>query len=420
MRKTLLIICTFIVLTLSIQLVVFADMDGPGIEPYKATISNVNGAKYYDFQGVVAGEFKYGDVITVFYEIEDKEKKEVVAQISFSEDYLYNLYTVNLKDITPLENEAEKVTYSKTDKKEIKILNEDGVEISSGPAYAYEKKGIIIPKGEILTGYRSENRGGGIPWFYVTYKGTSGWVCELNGAIGYEKEYKDQKLLTPRKTNIYSDSNYTNVIKTIPANTMITDFLQIDPWSQGYYVNYQNVSGYISMGYCAVNFPWLNSEEDYLKYKVNYPEVKLYKEADTNSEVLIENIPEGTELKYYYAEDIRAVGWIYTSYENIDGWVFLVEDGFDYKEYLNDANKNTSIQEIEDLEDEEEYIENKISETQTENIVTNERVTEVSKQSGSTITSATQIVILCAMFGVTIAVTSIVTIALVNRKKKQD
>lgn len=100
-----------------------------------------------------------------------------------------------------------------------------------------------------------------------------------------------------------------------------------------------------------------------------------------------------------------------------------MEDGTDYKSYLQDANSLAIAQELEENEILEEEIIGETSENTTnyideETTSTNENVTEVFKESGSTIVSANQIVILCAMFGVTIAVTSLVTIALVNRKKK--
>ena len=424
MKKTLLITVVCILAIISLQLAVFADMGAPEIEPYKASISNVNGAKYYNSEGNEAGKLDYGTTITISYEIENWETKERTATFSFAEEQ-YEFYTISINDITPLEDEADKVKYSKEDKEELIILSEDGVEISEGPAYGYEKTGVVIPKGEELTGYRTEKMGSAVPWFFVTYEGTSGWVCELNGVIGYGKDYEDQKLLTPRATKIYKEADYRKAAAVIPANTIITDFLEIDDWSQGYYVTYEGVSGYLSNGYCAVNFPWLETEKKSFEYEVNYPEVKLYKEANTNGEVLIDNIPVGTKLEYFYGEDIRFTGWIYTSYNNVNGWVYYIEDGSVYKDYLQYANDAILAQESEEIEEDvieenEEVTENTVTERENEETVMNEVATEEQKENkgSSTMVSATQIVIICAMFGVTIAVTSFVTIALVNRKKK--
>ncbi len=415
MKKTLLIVMMFMLAIISIQNVIFADMDAPGIEPYEAHISNVNGAEYFDYTGNVVGKLNYGDVITVRYEFKDSNTNELTADFKLPDDTEYTMYTIKMKDIKPIEGKVENLEITEKNKNELIILKEGGIELSKGPAYVYEKTGVIIPKGTKIDGYRSKDENSGLPWYYITYNGTTGWICELDGAIGKEKEYKDLELLTPRTTNIYKNPNYTQSVTQIPANVLITDLLQIDPWSQGYYVTYEGKSGYLSMGDCASNFPWLDGDKTY-EYEVNYPEVKLYKEASTKSEVLIDHIPEGEILKYSYSDDVRAVGWLYTTYKNINGWVFYVEEGFDYRDYLYyQDSENNFEEELLDNENVIEEIENKVE----ENLDTNENVTEVSKENASTITSATQMVILCAMWGLTIFVTSIVTIALVNRKKKE-
>ena len=407
MRKTLLIIVMFVIAILSIPIIAFADMDAPGVEPYKAHISKVEGVEYFDYTGKAIGKLNYGDVITVYYEYENHETKELNADFKLPNDEEGGMYSIRIEDIKPVESKVENLKVSQSNKKELTILKEGGIELSKGPAYVYEKTGVVIPNGEKITGYRSGEMNSSIPWFYITYKGTTGWICELDGAIGTEKEYEDLKLMMPKESNIYKNSDYTKTIAKIPANTIVTEFLELDPWSQGYYVTYEGKSGYISMSECANNFPWIEGDDKTYEYKVNYPEVKLYKEATTKSEVLIENIPEGEVLRYEYSDDMRSVGWIYTSYNNISGWAFYVEDGLDYKEYLDYENEEILTEEP------EKEIENKIDEN------VEETETVELKENNSTMTKATQIVILCAMWGLTIFVTSIVTIALVNKKKKE-
>ena len=413
MRKTLLIIITFLLTIISIQFVSLADMDAPGIEPYEAYVSNVNGSEYFDYMGNVAGKLNYGDLITVYYEFENTEKNGLIAEFRFPENLESDMYSIDLKNIKPRESKVENFAITEKNKKELIILKEGGLELTKGPAFVYEKTGVVIPKGTKIDGYRGKDENSGLPWYYVTYKGTTGWICELDGAIGTDiMEYEDHKILTPRKIKIYKDSNYEKSVAEIPANTIITEFLNLDPWSQGYYVTYEGKSGYISMGDCATNFPWLDGNKSY-EYKVNYPEAKLYKEADTKSEVLIENIPEGEILKYFYSDDMRSTGWIYTTYNNLSGWVFFTEDGYNYRDFLDFPEENEFNYEL----DENEIVENNIQENE---VSTNEIITTgESNSKDSSFASATQIVILCAMWGLTIFVTSIVTIALVNKKKKE-
>lgn len=419
MKKVLLITVVCLLAIISLQLTVLADMGAPEIEPYKASVSNVNGANYYNGEEVV-GKLEYGTVIDVAYEYMEGEENELKASFASVENE-FQYYTINVSDIIVLE-ETGKIEYDKESKISMIIIAEDGVEISKGPAYAYEKTGVTIPKGTEITGYRTTNMGGASPWLYVTYEGTSGWVCELNGAIGYKtSEYETVKLLTPRKTSIYKDTSYKTVVEVIPANTILTDFLYLDDWSQAFYVTYEGVSGYLSNGNCAVNYPWLENDSKTFTYELNYP-AKLYKEGNAASEVLIENIPEGTELEYAFGEDIRFAGWIYTTYNNISGWVYYLEDGTDYENYLQDAvyPENTDVPVVDNEKEtskdtnDENVTENEVVENG--NIVKNEAVEE--NEPPTTSFSGTQIVILCIMFAIIIAVTSFVTIALVNRKKK--
>lgn len=420
MKKVLLITVVCLLAIISLQLTVLADMGAPEIEPYKASVSNVNGANYYNGEEVV-GKLEYGTVIDVAYEYMEGEENELKASFASVENE-FQYYTINVSDIIVLEEETGKIEYDKESKISMIIIAEDGVEISKGPAYAYEKTGVTIPKGTEITGYRTTNMGGASPWLYVTYEGTSGWVCELNGAIGYKtSEYETVKLLTPRKTSIYKDTSYKTVVEVIPANTILTDFLYLDDWSQAFYVTYEGVSGYLSNGNCAVNYPWLENDSKTFTYELNYP-AKLYKEGNAASEVLIENIPEGTELEYAFGEDIRFAGWIYTTYNNISGWVYYLEDGTDYENYLQDAvyPENTDVPVVDNEKEtskdtnDENVTENEVVENG--NIVKNEAVEE--NEPPTTSFSGTQIVILCIMFAIIIAVTSFVTIALVNRKKK--
>ena len=99
MRKTLLIIITFLLTIISIQFVSLADMDAPGIEPYEAYVSNVNGSEYFDYMGNVAGKLNYGDLITVYYEFENTEKNGLIAEFRFPENLESDMYSIDLKNI---------------------------------------------------------------------------------------------------------------------------------------------------------------------------------------------------------------------------------------------------------------------------------------------------------------------------------
>lgn len=404
MRKIILIAIFTVLMVLAVQVCVFADMDAPAIEPYKATIKNVNGAKCY--KNNIDGTFttntlEYGTSIKVLYEIENSEDNKIYAYINM-DDSSKDVYYVELSDIAPIEGEVDvKLDYENP--LNITILSENGVEIYTGPSFAYNKTGVIIPKGTEVSKCYYINSGN--PWRYVTYNGTSGWVCELYGTIGY-KDDMTCKVLTPRTTSVYKDLNSNTVVQKIPANVFITDTYRIDDWSQAIYVTYEGVSGYIKNSDCATNSPWAEKEgTENFTYKVNYP-AKMYKEGNTNSEVLVDNIPEETELEYNMSEDIRAAGWIYTTYNDTKGWVYLIDFADEYEQYLENASypENTDVISVENGE----------NTTNNENTENEEIVEAPVKVSGK------QIVIFCITGAVVIALTAFVTITLVNKKKEKN
>ena len=67
--------CIFVLslLIISLQIVVFADMDAPHINSYQAIISNIDGATYYSYDWATrkfseVGTLNYGDKIEISYE----------------------------------------------------------------------------------------------------------------------------------------------------------------------------------------------------------------------------------------------------------------------------------------------------------------------------------------------------------------
>lgn len=403
MKKILSIAILFVLIVMALQISTFADMGAPEIEPYKATITNVEGAKYWvdEVDAEVAGTLEYGTTIDVLYEIEYWKINKQYAYFQL-DDSSNMTYRVELKDITAIKNEKDiKIDHTKSF--DIVVLAENGVEMYTGPSYAYSKVGVTIPKKtEIKECYYVHS---GNPWRYVTYNGTSGWICELNGSIGYKEEIS-YKVLAPRTVSVYKNVNFDTVVQKIPANTLVTDTLIIDDWSQAIYVTYDGVSGYVRKSECATNNIWaeeLGTQSS--TYEVNYP-AKMYKEGNAYSEVLIENIPEGTTLEYTMAEDIRAYGWIYTTYNGTKGWVYYMEFADNYEEAIEGAKypENTDVIGAvkEDLQNNSE------ANLETEKI-----------EEPTATVSGKQTVVLCIAGAVIIALTAFVTITLVNKKKKE-
>ena len=404
---SVLIISLFILLFGNI---VYADMSAPMIEPYKAYVSNPEGANYYQQKNdilVSVGKLEYGDTITINYEMQENG-----VNYAYFQDGIIKIEDIKMANETSFDNNASKYD----EPINITILANEGVKIYKGPAYIYPTTGTTIPKGKELTAYMDKEYKNMSPWYYVSYDGTSGWICILNGSVGYEANI--DKIICPNTTNIYEDANGKKAIKTIPANTIITDFMHVDSWSQSYYVTYNGVSGYVGDRQCAT--PW-----DKYEWTVNYDNAKLYKTGSLNGEIIVDNIPVGTTLKSEYVTDIRAYGWMYTTYNGTKGWVWVLESEYDYEEMLRNekedkANQKT-IKEVEEIKetkkDENDNGINNQSNTIVIEETKNNNTTEQESSGNIVITPKVQIIILCVFVAIIIGMTGIIILLLVNRKK---
>ena len=389
---------------------VFADMSAPEIKPYTAYVSNPEGADYYQYDAHAdgykkVGNLEYGTEINVEYETTENG-------IEYAEFCMDNNYIIRIEDIKMVKEEiAENNEINFDEPIQIRILAKDGVKIHNGPAYIYSVIGTTIPTGTELTAYIHNFED---PWYYVTYKDTSGWICILNGVIGQKAGVKE--LILPKSTKIYEDNECKNPIKEIPANTIITDYWNVDMWSRNYYVTYKGISGYISAYDCATNDDWSTE----IEWTLNYNDAKMYKEGSLNSEVLIKNIPVGTALKAEYATDIRMSGWIYTTYNNKKGWVFIVEDGYYYEEAVEQELQDEKLRNGEIIETQEENnseTNNITNELNTidpnNNIITNEVITTSTHK-----VLPLEMILICVFIGIIVGATGITILLLINKKRK--
>ena len=347
-----------------------ADMSAPIIDSYDVYVTNVNGAKYYDTTEwdlvygsklTEKGIIQYNQKITIEYEEEIKNEKYGIFHLegdNFS-------YYINLKDVSKLENKY--TSYDKDSKVKAVILCDEGVEMYDGPSYAYNSKNIIIPKGTTLNSYRkdSTNESGDLcPWVYVTYNGKSGWICELNGRIGFESKYVC-KLKTTYNTYIFKsleernkfiwkyDHNKDFIAETIPANTEIEkeNFKEVDPWSESYYITYNGISGYVYEDDFSCSY-YYNVNDS-----INYENTNIYEFASTGSKVLLKDIPVGAEIEESFSTDIRGQGWIYGKYNNVEGWIYYFDEGYFEEKEKEEFNLDTFYNHI-FLESGTEYLAN--------------------------------------------------------------
>ena len=411
--KKILALFILLISIISINTFVLADMDAPMVNPYRATITNVNGAEVRKFEGNKETEIiGYGKEVEVMYEYE--EENVLYAAVTLPEDEeKFNIKDIKLEDIA-ITKDAYVAKALKTENPiEFIVLAKDGVDIHKGPAEAYSKTGTIIPYGEEIIAYEEETNYS-VPWFFVTYNGVSGWISQLDASLGIKHEevamafgdlylYEINGLITEKK------------LTEIPSGTLFRNYIETDPWSQTNIVYYNGNVGevYIRSLSKAYDTP--------LNVKVSENEAKMYLKPDTTSEILIKSIPVGTVLSAEYTDynDI----WAYTSYDGVSGFVQI-----EYMDYLLDEEEkieNPILPEVDESKAIDcegkllSYDSSKNSEI-IENNSINNGVSDKNEVPKVYTLDVNQIVCICVITAIITSLTCIVIINLINRNKKTE
>ena len=421
---------------------VFADMDAPSVSPYKAYVSNPNGAIaieeiYEEVNGKTEVKYieksviPYGTEFTVMYEYYPQKLDELYVTGAGIYD---GFFMIPLKDITPVKEEfdifEEGNQVSKAEVPiECKILNPDGVQMYTGPAHVYKNMNITIPFGTELTySYDAANT-----WIYVTYQGQGGWICVLEGNVG---NYKEEKIITGKLCKIYDFAG--KVIGNIPGNIMVENYYQTDDWSRRVYITYNGITGFVDAWYDVGTYHKL----EYEAWSAD-TEQHIFEYADINSKI-IGSIPKGTEFReYYYAG--HNMGYMYVTYNGISGWITEwneeeYRDDYTGTEENNDNTITNTI--INENQNEVIFVPNDnpnmnnnnvfVNNTVTDNdnpsvIVPNNNVVNNITNNATTNTNqstpqnlANQIIILAIGAAIIGAVSSLVTILLINKTGKNN
>ena len=329
--------------------------------PYKTILkvsSDISGSyiNVYDNDEGIGCDVKYSDVsaVTQNFDLNDKEKSE---------------------EITPVK---------------AVVLAKGGLNMRKGPSVTYSKL-MTVPEHAIITLTRKS----GTYWYYCEYKGTKGWITGMNGYIGYEGK---EVLYNYEEMKIYSNYDRKTVVGKIPANTEITNYLNLVTRSNydiSHFVIYNGVKGYI----------------DKMLYKTDgVGKIKLTKNYDITTdygELIKKLTPQ--ELEYTMVD---SNGAFYLPEKKIVA--LITEDSFEFVKKVDILNKTTG------------YIgEGLFGEEKQEIVATPEPANEEShpidpsKETLNNGLSTKEIIIIGLLAGIFLALTAMVIIKLVNGKKKQ-
>lgn len=280
MKKVLTIGIFIFILVFCMQLTVNADMGIPGIRSYTAKVINPKGAEYFIYDGET-GVIPYGTEVTVIYESEYDDITYANCRCEEVGDSI-NLKFEDIKTVN--EDYISEELNTETVYKKV-VVEKEGVTIYKGPSFGYDATSEVIPFGEEVECYQ-EYGVSETPWFYVTYRGTSGWICELD-ALG---TYKEGTYIIAEDTSLRvrtnSEQRYEE-IDVINAHTRIENPIYLDPWNQNYLVKYNGNWGYI--------------ERDAFLYELD--EIKSYEVADDNKPIYDKRYGEDKKFLEQYQKE---------------------------------------------------------------------------------------------------------------------
>ena len=381
MRKIKLLIIIMICLFITN---VKADMGPPSIIEHKVMVTNKNGAQCYEDGKKTNVIIPYKTILKVSREItgsyiyvnDDSDKYS--CDVKYSDVSAVNQnFNLNNEDVTKIDTE-----------KAI-ILATGGLNMRKGPSVTYGKITTIPEKSIVKLTHMA-----GSYWYYADYNGKLGWVTGMDGYLGFECT---EILVNYEPVKIYA-ANMKTVLGTIPANTEITDYLDVSD-SNDYYVVYKNIKGYIdsSMLYKTdgtgkiklIKDVEVRDDNDVLKTKL------------TANQVLEYTMKKGTNIFYIPAKKL-----LLTLEDN--QFEEVVEKKYAIK---------TSGYIGEGLFGEEKLKKEEITDPKT--LEETEEDTPVVIEEEKTL-SIKDMIIIGLLAGILLALTALVIIKLVNSKKKQE
>ena len=302
-----------LIMILGFTFYVKADAGPPAVAQYKIIVTNKNGAACYDWEGknktgVVIPYGKevstwtevYGNFLDVNYTGSNGEEISCYVQVKdvAAKDSTFSINNSDVEKITPVK---------------AVILANGGLNLRKGPSTLFGRI-TTIKQGEVVTlKYRT-----GTYWYYAEYKGNKGWITGQSSYFGYEDE---RIIYSYKNIDIYDIKNKDKKIGTIPKYTEVTDFLDLvyyhsDSPDEGgiYYVNYKGIKGII---------------REYVPFKVN-GKVKLDKDVKSDNG---KTLTKGNTYDYtiQFCEDEEAeggLGYKCTLYIPSIGGSISMPDGF--------------------------------------------------------------------------------------------
>ena len=382
------IICLVMAISFLIVKNVYADTAAPGIISFDVYVSNLNGASLYDiYDGKVEKVIPYNTKLSIRHSVFSGGKL-------FYEVFGTDIDGYVLKDdITIIKQELKKEEGSSIRQVSFKVFEKDGINLYKGPSNHFFDKveDGLIPYGTVITSDTKDIDDG--VWYYVTYNGKSGWISTWksdtdNDMIGWAID--ENIMLIGKQTKLYEDNLKTYSVMSTKENEIVKALYKV--YMGGfdgnyYYVEYNGKTGWINR--TEVSEPIMKAKK-----------IRILKNVDVydtqTQDVKVDSIPANTEvmsIATYYdrSKEVNHIEYMtdYIEYNGKKGWVSLSNSDY---EIVGEIVENPNVSD-------ENKVENK-----------NPNPAKETKK----------IIFLCVGGAVILALTSAVTITLVNKKSKNQ
>ena len=313
----------YLFILMFIPIMVLADASGPSIIRYDAIISNKKGAKDIGNNKNIS----YDTKISVYDEYKDEGKTYVRACIiKNNKNDECDEVTILASDIMPLKDEYiptdkdakdDDISIVKLFNKKIIVFEEKGIKLRKGPSEAYKEYDVTVPYKTFLTAkyavYNYEGDSTFYTWYYVADNDYTGWI----GVSGSHIAYLMDEIIVATNTNLYNSSGA--IIGSIKSETVFKDMYYLENNDKySYYLQYNNEDAYIK----GMNYGYALSN------------IKVYTLKDANI-ISIDGqkrikVPVATTLKVLYGfvgEGIDGIyidenkNYFYVEYNGVKGFI---------------------------------------------------------------------------------------------------
>ena len=386
-----------------------ADMAAPGTLPYEAIVSKDGGADYYDhsIEYTKVGHLDKDTVIVIEAQYERIDKNLTYLYFCTT-DTNNDCHYIKSTDIIP---KKEGLVSPKTEhvsklKEPVEFMVAvDEVEIREGPSLAYKvvgtlKKGYI---GKYSYYYEAD--------IYVEENGMKGWINVLGHTI------------VSKVTGAITATTVSTKCGDIPANTVLTDVWKASNWDQVSLIRYNNCEDFVETTFSSsiflINFTHESSTKD--------STTKLY--ADPDLKNVITFIPEGEKYTFLACYRICYCTPQYVEYNGTRGWLMSDEEMDKCNKMVAESSSNPAQESQESQKTDpvvttptEESTTNPFSDPKEDvvgDVAPNEETQDEDNTTETKKISTRDIIIMCCIGGIALAVVAIVTIVLVNKGKKK-